>query len=54
MKKKKKIVNIMLESPADTGSAVFYIYKEYNRTHKDTAELKPDYSITAINLIKGI
>ena len=31
--------------------AAIYIYKEYNRTHKDTSKLKPDYSVTASNLI---
>lgn len=31
--------------------AGIYIYKEYNRTHKDTSKLKPDYSVTVANLI---
>jgi hypothetical protein len=31
--------------------ATWYIYKEYNRAHKDTALLKPDYAIGAGDLI---
>jgi hypothetical protein len=34
------------------GAIAIYIYKEYNRSHKDTAKLKPDYTITATDLIK--
>ena len=34
------------------AGVAIYIYKEYNRTHKDTAKLKPDYSITATDLLK--
>ena len=34
------------------GALAVYIYKEYNRTHEDTAELKPDYSLTSSSLLK--
>lgn len=34
------------------GAIALYIYKEYNRTHKDTARLKPDYSLKASDLVK--
>jgi hypothetical protein len=34
------------------AAVAFYIYKEYNRTHKDTAKLKPDYTIEATQLVK--
>lgn len=29
----------------------FYIYKEYNRTNKNLADVKPDFSVLAINLL---
>jgi hypothetical protein len=34
------------------AAVAIYIYKEYNRTHKDTSKLKPDYSIEAAQLVK--
>ena len=34
------------------AAVAIYIYKEYNRTHKDTARLKADYSLAATDLIK--
>lgn len=34
------------------ASAAIFIYKEYNRTHKDTTKLKPDYTLTATALLK--
>lgn len=34
------------------GIIALYIYNEYNRMHKDTAQLVPDYSMTANGLIK--
>lgn len=52
MKRKKKIVMIMLIALVVLGAVVIYVYKEYNRSHKDTSELKPDYSITATELLK--
>lgn len=52
MKKKKIIQYIVLPLIVVIAAAAFYIYKEYNRTHKDTAKLKPDYSFAATDLIK--
>ncbi len=52
MKRKKIIRYILISLLIVIAAAAFYIYKEYNRTHKDTALLKPDYSFTASNLIK--
>jgi uncharacterized protein YpmB len=51
MKRKKMIVYIMLALLLVFVVVAVYIYKEYNRTHEDTASIKPDYSITASNLI---
>ena len=51
--KRKKIVLISTGiALVLIACAALYIYKEYNRTHKDTADLKPDYSLTALQLIK--
>ncbi|MGZ8518245.1 MAG: OB-fold protein [Chitinophagaceae bacterium] len=52
MKRKKMMVYIMLALLLVLVVVVVYIYKEYNRTHEDTASIKPDYSLTAGNLIK--
>jgi len=52
MKRKKIIRYVVLPLLLILGAAAIYIYKEYNRTHKDTAKLKPDFSIAAIDLIK--
>jgi uncharacterized protein YpmB len=52
MKKRKKILIILGVILVVAASAAFYIYKEYNRTHKDTADLAPDYSLSATNLIR--
>jgi len=30
----------------------WYVFSEYNRTHKNTASLRPDYSLNAIELVK--
>jgi hypothetical protein len=52
MKKKKTILlilGVLIAAAAVTG---LYIYKEYNRMHKDTADLKPDYSVSASGLIQ--
>lgn len=43
---------IMLIALVVFGAVVLYVYKEYNRSHKDTSELKPDYSVTAVDLLK--
>jgi hypothetical protein len=52
MKKRKKILIILGVILVVAAAAAFYIYKEYNRTHKDTADMKPDYSVNASNLIR--
>ncbi len=52
MKRKKIIRYVVLPLLLILAAAAIYIYKEYNRTHKDTAKLKPDYSITATGLLK--
>ena len=51
MKRRKIVLIITGVVLALITAAALYIYKEYNRIHKDTAELKSDYSISAINLI---
>jgi|CXWL01.1.fsa_nt_gi uncharacterized protein YyaL (SSP411 family) len=52
MKRKKIIRYVVLPLLLILAAVAIYIYREYNRTHKDTAKLKPDYSITATDLIK--
>jgi hypothetical protein len=52
MKRKNILRYILLPLLLILGAAAIYIYKEYNRTHKDTAKLKPDYSLTVSNLLK--
>lgn len=52
MKRKKIIRYVVLPLLLILAAAAIYIYKEYNRTHKDTAKLKPDYSMQAANLVK--
>jgi uncharacterized protein YyaL (SSP411 family) len=52
MKRKKIIRFIILPLLLILAAAALYIYKEYNRTHKDTAKLKPDYTVTAASLIQ--
>ncbi|MFN8289333.1 MAG: hypothetical protein U0U70_03630 [Chitinophagaceae bacterium] len=52
MKRKKIIRYIVLPLLLLITVAAAYIYKEYNRTHKDTAKLKPDYALTATGLLK--
>jgi hypothetical protein len=51
MKKRKKILALSVVVLVLAGIAAWYIYSEYNRVHKDTADLEPDYSISAIQLI---
>ncbi len=51
MKRKNIFRFIILPLLVILAAAAGYIYKEYNRTHKDTANLKPDYSVTATGLI---
>lgn len=52
MKRKKIILYIMLGLLVIIAGAALYIYSEYNRTHKDTARLKPDFTFNAGELIK--
>ncbi len=52
MKRKKIIRYILIAVFIIVAAVALYIYKEYNRTHKDTASLKPDYSLEAASLIK--
>ena len=52
MKRKKVIRYILIAVFILIAVAALYIYKEYTRTHTDTALLKPDYSLEATNLIK--
>lgn len=51
MKRKKIIRYILIAIFIIVAAAALYIYKEYNRTHKDTALMKPDYSYKAAGLI---
>lgn len=52
MKKKKIIRFVVLPLLLIIAAAAVYVYKEYNRTHKDTARLKPDFTIAATALLK--
>lgn len=52
MKTKKIILYSSLLLLIIAAIATWYIYKEYNRTLKDTALLEPDYTISAMALIK--
>jgi hypothetical protein len=51
MKRKKIIRYILLTLLAIAAVAAFYIYKEFNRKHKDTAKVKAAYSILAADLL---
>jgi tRNA_anti-like len=51
MKKKNILRYIVLPLLLVIGLAAVYIYREYNRTHKDTSRLKPDFEITATGLL---
>lgn len=51
MKRKNIIRFIVLPLLLVLAGAAFYFYKEYNRTHKDTAIMKPDFAVTATQLI---
>jgi hypothetical protein len=52
MKRKNIIRFIVLPLLLIIAVTGWYIYNEYNRTYKDTARLKPDYTIQASVLIK--
>lgn len=51
MKRKKIIRYIVLPLLVIGAVAAIYIYKEYNRKHKDTAKVKADYSVHAADLL---
>ena len=51
MKRKKIIYYIVIPVLVVLAAAAIYIYKEYNRKHKDTATLKPDYTLSATQLV---
>ena len=51
MKRKKIIRYTLLFLLVFGAAAAFYIYKEYNRKLKDTAKLKPDFTLTVKNLL---
>lgn len=52
MKRKKIIRYVLLSLLVIIAAAAFYIYKEYNRTHKDTTKLKADYAFSATSFIE--
>ncbi len=52
MKRKKIILYVLLPLLLVVAAVGIYIYIEYNRTHKDTARLKADYSLAATDLVK--
>ena len=52
MKRKKIIRYVLLALLLVIAAIALYIYREYNRTHEDTARLKADYSLAATDLIK--
>ncbi len=52
MKRKKIIKYVLLSLLVVIAAAAAYIYKEYNRTHRDTAKLKADYNLPAATLIR--
>ncbi|HEX4875213.1 MAG TPA: hypothetical protein VFV31_00980 [Chitinophagaceae bacterium] len=51
MKRKKIIRYALLSLLVIAAAAAIYIYKEFNRKHKDTAKIKADYSLTAAGLL---
>lgn len=51
MKRKTIIRYIVLPLLLILAVAAVYIYREYYRTHKDTAKLRPDYTVSATSLL---
>lgn len=52
MKRKKKIIlYVILSVLVIAGAAAIYIYKEYNRAHKDTAKLTADHAVKATDFV---
>lgn len=52
MRRKKITRYILLSLLVIIAAVALYIYTEYNRANKDTAKLKPDYSLVAADLVK--
>ena len=52
MKKKKRWLYVVLALLVILAAIAWYIYKEYNRTHKDTAKMKADFSLRTNALLK--
>jgi len=52
MKRKKIIRYVLLSLVVIIAVVAVYIYKEYNRTHKDTGRMKAEYSLSATSLLK--
>ena len=51
-RRKKILLYVVLPLFVIAAAAGIYFYKEYNRVHKDTAKLKPDYTLKAADLVK--
>lgn len=51
MKRKKIIRYIVFTVLLLVAAAGIYIYREFNRTHTDTAKLSPDFSLPAASLV---
>lgn len=51
MKRKKVILYIILVLLVVGAAGGYYVYKEYNRKHTDTANAKPDFSASAITFL---
>ncbi|MBK6936411.1 MAG: hypothetical protein IPH18_05660 [Chitinophagaceae bacterium] len=51
-KRKKILLYVVLPLFVVMAAGGFYFYKEYNRVHKDTAKLKPDYILKAADLVR--
>lgn len=52
MSKMKKWLYILLLFVIVIALAGMYVFKEYNRKHEDTAELKASYTVSAADIIK--
>lgn len=50
-RRKKILLYIVLPLLAILTTGGIYFYKEYNRVHKDTAKLKPDFTLKAVDLV---
>ena len=51
MKQKNIIRFILLPLLIIIAAASWYVYREYNRTHRDTAFIKPDFTLPATSLL---